>query len=60
MDDRQATSSDHYRDGSEYDADEAEYLRACDDYRRRLRKRFLSLTDCRRVLLSLGYRKPIS
>lgn len=44
-------------DGSEYTAEEALYLAACERHRQRAGKRFLTALDYRAVLLSLGYRR---
>ena len=41
-----------------YSAAEAEFLLACDAYRKRIGLAFLTCTDCLRVLLDLGYRRP--
>ena len=44
-------------DGSKYTPEELEYMRACADYLRRERKRYLTLVDHLRIAHSLGYRK---
>lgn len=40
-----------------YTAEEREFMRACDDYRREIGRKFLAASDVLHVLLSLGYRK---
>lgn len=40
-----------------YDETEAEYLKACDAYRRQHKKLFLTNCDCLRIMLEMGYRK---
>lgn len=42
----------------EYSAEEVEFLRACDEYRRRFRLRFLTACEFLAVAKSLGYTKP--
>lgn len=43
--------------GSKYTPDEIEFMRAVEQYQKRLGRKFLSSTDYLRVALSLGYRR---
>lgn len=44
-------------DGSDYDADEEEFLKAAASYRSRAAKSFLTAVDYLRIARDLGYRK---
>jgi hypothetical protein len=41
-----------------YDEAEAEFLRACEQYRERQHLKFMKATDYFRVVIELGYEKP--
>lgn len=43
--------------GSDYTEEEVEFLKAVDEYRHRLKRKFLNATDYLRLLHELGYRK---
>lgn len=47
-----------YHPGSNYTADEVQFLQAIDRFRRQTGRKFLSAVDHLRVALALGYRLP--
>lgn len=49
---------DEIHPGSNFAADEAEFLRAIDRYKARTRRQFLSWHEVLRIVKALGYRRP--
>lgn len=55
---RQQTGLSAVSVGGEYTADELEFLRAVEAWKKRTRTRFPAVSDLFRIAISLGYRKP--